>query len=110
MIELVCRVAGAIIFEALALIVWNFGARSPRILWRDLRNSLASGRRLGLAVLIALLGSIFFLTAVVLLAPALVNPRAQFSPVVIGTLLVALLVDFLIGSDLRALIFTRRVS
>ena len=97
------RLAGAIVLETLALVVWNVGSRSPVQVIRDIGAVLRQPRALALGFLAFAIGLIFIAAATVLLWPAVPNPRAFLAPVEIFTLLVALGIEFLIGADLRRL-------
>ncbi len=97
------RIAGAIVLEALGFIVWNIGTRSPLGLLRDIGAAFRDARKLFAGVICAIVGFIFISAATVLMLPVLALPDVDFLPAEILTLLVALTVEHLVGSDVRAL-------
>jgi hypothetical protein len=96
------RLGGAILLNTLALVVWNVGTRAPTALLRDLAGGLRSPRTLFAGMIGMLVGLIFVAAGTVLVFPIIPNAM-DFAPIEIFTLLVALLVEHLIGNDLRAL-------
>ncbi|MDQ2858321.1 MAG: hypothetical protein M3R53_06675 [Candidatus Eremiobacteraeota bacterium] len=102
------RLLGALVLETLAFVVWNVGTRSPLRVLRDVRASLRDVRAFVTGLVCALVGFIFIAAATVLLLPAIADPPADFIPVEIGTLLIALATEHLIGNDLRTLAGARR--
>jgi hypothetical protein len=97
------RLAGAIVLETLAFIVWNVGTRSPLGVLRDIRHALGDGRKLFVGVVCTLVGFIFISAATVLIVPVCADPDVDFLPAELFTLLVALAIEHLIGNDVRAL-------
>ena len=97
------RLAGAIVLETLALVIWNVGSRSPVQAIRDLSSVLRQPRTLAVGFLAFAIGLIFIAAGTVLLLPAVPNPHVFLAPVEIFTLLVALGFEFLIGADVRRL-------
>jgi len=97
------RIAGTIVLETLALVVWNIGTRSPLQLVRDIRNAVGKPRAILAGIVTFLIGLIFVAAAMVLLVPAIPYPAAYLAPVGVITFLVALGTEFLIGNDLRRL-------
>ena len=95
------RISGAFVLEALALVVWNVGSRSPIGVMRDARKALGNPPAIFAGVLALVVGLIFVTAATVLLLPAVPNPQVYFAPVQICTLLISLAIEFLIGADLR---------
>lgn len=97
---LVLRFAIAIVFDALAFVVWDVGTRPPLALVRD----LVRGVRVPAVLLRGLLR---FATGVALLLLAAVVARpgmptlSTFMQIETGMLIAALLVETLIGPDLR---------
>ena len=87
--------------EALALVVWNIGTRSPSTLLRDVAVASRERRTLFAGTLSLLVGLIFVSAATVLILPALPNPDADVVPVEIFTFLVALGIELLVGDDVR---------
>lgn len=97
------RIAGAIVLETLALVVWNVGTRSPLQVLRDLRAALGIPRAIFAGFVAFAIGVIFVAAGTILLIPAIPNPRVYLVPAEIFTFLVALGIEFLIGNDLRRL-------
>jgi hypothetical protein len=97
------RVAGAIVLETLAFIVWNIGTRSPIGVLRDARAALRDGRKLFAGIICTIVGFIFIVAASILIVPICVDPDVDFLPAELFTLLVALAIEHLIGNDVRAL-------
>jgi hypothetical protein len=95
------RLAGAILLEALALVVWNIGTRSPSALLRDIAVAAREPRTLFAGSLSLVVGLIFVAAATVLILPALPNPDSDLVPVEIFTFLVALGIELLVGDDVR---------
>ena len=103
-VELAARVAGAIVLDALAFIVWNVGTRTPLALLADLRKGLNDRRVLGIGIVSAIVGFVFIMAATVVLFPAIANPVRDLSVFELLTFLVALLVEVLVGDDVRRLV------
>jgi hypothetical protein len=101
------RVAGAIVLETLAFIVWNVGTRSPIGVLRDVRGAFRDGRKLFAGIVCTIVGFIFIVAATVLVVPICADPDVDFLPLELFTLLVALAIEHLIGNDVRALAGTR---
>lgn len=97
------RVAGAIILETLALAVWNVGTRSPSIMLHDVVRAGRNVRTLLAGIISLLVGLIFVAAATVLILPDLPDPSTELVPLEIFTFLVALMLEYLIGNDLRSL-------
>ncbi|MFY9781279.1 MAG: hypothetical protein WAJ85_12325 [Candidatus Baltobacteraceae bacterium] len=97
------RLAGAIVLDTLALVVWNVGSRTPLAALRDMRHAAGELRALFAGALSLLIGLIFVAAAAVLILPAVANPIADFIPLEIFTFIVALLLEHLVGNDLRRL-------
>jgi len=94
--------AGSIVLETLAFIVWNIGTRSPLAVARDAVAALRDLRKLVAGSARAVIGFIFVSAAIILTLPALVDPAIDFLPAELFTLLVSLAIEHLIGNDLRA--------
>lgn len=95
------RIALAILLDTATLVLWNIGSRSPLRLWADIRAGL---RRPTVVVR----GVVRFLTgagALVLGAMVIAPLDAYGSFFAVGALIVAFVVEQLIGSDLQ---FRRR--
>jgi hypothetical protein len=99
--EIFFRLAGAIMLETLAFAAWNIGTRSPTAAVRDMVKAARNLRVLASGVAAFVVGLIFIVAATVLLIPA-VYP-VDLVPIAIGILLVALVLELLIGNDLRLL-------
>lgn len=97
------RLAGAIVLETLALVVWNIGTRPPANMLRDVKAAVRSPRALFTGFLSLIVGLIFVAAATILLVPAVPDAVSLFVPVEIFTFLIALTIEFLIGNDLRRL-------
>jgi hypothetical protein len=104
MAEAAARITGAIILEAFALVVWNVGAYSPIAILHELVRLSRDARALLLRLLAFIAGLTFVAAATILLVPAVGDAWDAFIPIEILTLGVALVVDFLIGNDLRRLL------
>lgn len=97
--------AAAIALDALAFTVWDVGTRPPAQLLRDVVAGARRPRSLaGGATRFAIGFALLILAALV--ARPVIPSRAVFTIVETGSLLVALLVEALIGPDLRR--FPRR--
>jgi hypothetical protein len=98
--ELVLRFAIAIVFNALAFIVWDVGTRPPLQLARD----IARGARVPAVFLRGVMrfatGFALLLLAAVIARPGMPTLRA-FTLIETGMLIAALLVEALVGPDLR---------
>ncbi len=100
--ETILRVAGAIVLETLALCVWNVGTRSLQATLADIGRALRNSRALFSGIFSALVGLVFVAAAVVLLLPAVSELDGDFVPLMIYTFVAALVIEFLVGNDLRA--------
>lgn len=96
------RLAGAIVLDTLAFVVWNIGTRSPGEFFADLRGALRSPRALFIGFVAFLIGLIFIAAALILVIPV-TSPRVGLVALEICTLIVALGIELLIGDDLRRL-------
>ena len=97
------RIAGAIALQSLAFIVWNVGTRSPLRVLRDVRAAIGNVRKVMMGLAATLVGFIFIMAATVLIVPICADPNVDFLPTELFTLLVALVIEHLIGNDVRAL-------
>jgi hypothetical protein len=101
LLEAAARFAIAIILDALAFVVWDVGTRPPLTLLRD----LAAGVRVPKVLLV---GVVRFIAGLGLLwlAGFIVRPAAtsarSFTFLETVTVIAALLVEMLVGNDLRA--------
>jgi hypothetical protein len=105
--ETTLRLAGAIVLETLALCVWNVGTRSLQATLGDVMRALRTPRALASGIFSVLVGLVFVSAATILLLPALGEVRGDFVPVAIYTFVAALVIEFMIGNDLRAAIGRR---
>jgi hypothetical protein len=83
--------------------VWNVGTRTPLALLRDIRRAAGELRAIFAGFVSLLVGLIFVAAAAVLILPALANPATDFIPLEIFTFIVALMLEHLVGDDLRRL-------
>ncbi|HEY4442574.1 MAG TPA: hypothetical protein VGN14_19125 [Candidatus Elarobacter sp.] len=103
------RFALAILCNALALIVWDVGTRPPQRLAADIVRSLRSPRTLALGTVRFIAGLTLLCAAIVIAAPSIPTARA-FSILETGMLIVALLVEQLVGEDARKIVRRRQTS
>ncbi len=101
------RLAGAIGLDTLAFVVWNVGTRPPLAVVRDIWRAARDVRTLVAGAVAAIVGFIFVIAATVLLIPAVANPPRDLALVELFTFLVALVLEHIVGNDLRALAGTR---
>lgn len=97
------RIAGAIVLETLAFVVWNVGSRSPIDVARDAYRAVRTGRGLFAGIVALAIGLVFVAAATILLQPAIDDPDRDFMPVELATFIIALGLDRLIGNDIRGL-------
>ena len=88
----------------LALVVWNIGTRSPLDLVRDIRLSLKRPRAIFTGLVCFAVGMIFVAAATILLIPTLPRAEVELVPAEILMFLVALVLEHLIGPQLRNLV------
>ena len=103
MADALWRVAGAIVLQTLAFVIWNVGTRSPLAVFEAMRAAIKDRRSLATGAAAVAVGFIFIAAATVLLLPAIADVESDFVPAQLGTLLVALGLELLVGNDLRAL-------
>lgn len=96
------RLAIAIVLDALALTIWDVGTRPPSQLVRDVTRGGRRPRSLAAGLIRFLAGAGLLILAGVIARPVIPS-KAVFTIVETGSLLVALLVEALIGPDLRRL-------
>jgi hypothetical protein len=94
------RFAIAIVFDALAFTVWDVGTRPPMTLVRDIVRGARVARSLGFGIVRFLIGFALLILAAIVAKPAIPTLRA-FTFVETGMLIAALLVEQLVGPDLR---------
>jgi hypothetical protein len=96
----VLRFALAIVFDALAFTVWDVGTRPPLTLARDVARGVRVPRALAFGIMRFLVGFGLLILAAVVAMPAVRGLRT-FTFVETGMLIAALLVEQLVGPDLR---------
>jgi hypothetical protein len=96
----VLRFALAIVFDALAFTIWDVGTRPPLRLVRDVATGMRVARVLARGVLRFLIGLGLLVLAAVVARPAMPTMRA-FTLIETGMIVAALLVEQLVGPDLR---------
>ncbi len=102
MVALVLRFAIAIVLDALAFILWDVGTRPPLRLARDVARSVRIPRVFAYGVLRLIVGAALLLCAADVSRPGMPTMQA-FTFIETGMLIAALLVEQLIGPDLRRL-------
>jgi hypothetical protein len=96
----VLRFALAIVFNALAFTIWDIGTRPPLRLVRDVAAGVRVPRVLARGLLRFLIGLGLLMLAAVVARPAMPTMRA-FTLIETGMIVAALLVEQLVGPDLR---------
>ena len=96
----VLRFAVAIVFDALAFTVWDVGTRPPLQLARDIVRGVRIPKVLVRSLIRFALGIALLFLAAEIARPAMPTLRA-FMLIETGMLIAALLVETLIGPDLR---------
>ena len=96
----VLRFALAIVFDALAFTIWDVGTRPPLRLMRDVADGVRVPRVLAQGVLRFLVGIGLLYLAALVARPAMPTMRA-FTLIETGMIVAALLVEQLVGPDLR---------
>ncbi len=96
----VLRFALAIVFDALAFTIWDVGTRPPLSLVRDVTRGARVPRVLAYGLIRFLVGIGLLFLAAVVARPAMPSMRA-FTFIESGMLIAALLVEQLVGPDLR---------
>jgi hypothetical protein len=97
---LALRFALAIVCNALAFVVWDVGTRPPRELVRDVVRGARVPAVLARGLLRFVAGSALLFAALVIARPGIPSLRA-FTFIETGMLIAALLVETLVGPDLR---------
>jgi p-aminobenzoyl-glutamate transporter AbgT len=95
------RIALAIVLDTVALVVWNVGTRPPVQLFADIRAAFGNRSSLVRGSTRFALGAVALLAAVTVSAPVAAR-RIDFSIVECWALVVALVVEQIVGPDLRA--------
>jgi hypothetical protein len=99
-IAVVVRFAVAIVFDALAFTVWDVGTRPPTQLVRDIVRGVRTPRPLVRGLIRFALGFALLFLAAAIARPAMPTLRT-FMLIETGMLIAALLVENLVGPDLR---------
>jgi hypothetical protein len=94
------RFAVAIVLDALAFVIWDVGTRPPLQLVRDIARGVRRPASLARGVLRFATGCVLLYLAAVVARPGMPTLRA-FTLIETGMLIAALLVENLIGPDLR---------
>ena len=97
---LVVRFAVAIVFDALAFVIWDVGTRPPLQLARDLVRGARVPAKLGSGLIRFAIGCALLYLAAVVARPGMPTLRA-FTLIETGMLIAALSVENLLGPDLR---------
>ncbi|MBC5800842.1 MAG: hypothetical protein GIX03_12655 [Candidatus Eremiobacteraeota bacterium] len=90
--------------DAFAFALWNVGTRSPVAVIHAVAATCRRPHELLTATLVVLIGFLFIAAAIVLVLPAIIDVDTEFIPIELGTLLIALVIEQLIGNDLRRLV------
>jgi hypothetical protein len=96
----VLRLAFAIVFDALAFIVWDVGTRPPLTMARDVGRALREPRLLAAGLVRFAIGLCLLVFAALIAAPAMPSMRT-YTILETAMLIAALVVEQLIGNDLR---------
>jgi hypothetical protein len=96
----VLRFARAIVFDALAFTIWDVGTRPPLRLIRDVARGVRVPRVLARGLLRFLIGFGLLWLAALVARPGMPTMRA-FTLIETGMIVAALLVEQLVGPDLR---------
>ncbi len=98
--ELVVRFAFAIVMDALAFILWDVGTRPPLQLARDVARGVRTPRTFAYGMLRLITGAALLFLAADVARPGMPTMQA-FTFIETGMLVAALLVEQLVGPDLR---------
>jgi hypothetical protein len=102
-IVLVLRFALAIVLDAFAFILWDVGTRPPLRLARDVARGVRVPRVFAYGLLRLIVGAALLLCAADVAQPGMPTMQA-FTFIETGMLIAALLVEQLVGPDLRRLV------
>lgn len=97
---LAVRIACAILLDALAFVVWDVGTRPPLTLAADVRRAFAARHGLVAGTLRFACGLALLMLAALVVGPSMPD-RRTFTLTETAMLVAALLVEQLIGPDLR---------
>jgi hypothetical protein len=95
------RVGLAILLDTAALVIWNIGTRSPARLFADVRAGLRK-RSAVIRGLVRLAVGILAMTAAVTVSAPVATRAVDFTVIECWALAIALVVEQLVGTDLRA--------
>ncbi len=95
------RIGLAIVLDTAALLVWDVGTRSPLRLARDIRDGLRRPATIARGLARVAIGAFALLAAATVSAPVATR-RIDFTIIECWALVTALVVEQLIGPDLRA--------
>ncbi len=95
------RIAAAIVLDAAALVIWDIGTRSPARLLADVRAGLREKSAAGRGLVRLVVGFAALVAAAAVSAPIASRP-ADFTIVECWALVIALVLEQLLGPDLRA--------
>jgi hypothetical protein len=95
------RIALAIMLDTAALVIWDIGTRSPVRLFTDIRAGLNDRRAIMRGLVRLAVGSIALLAAATVSAPV-ASRAADFTIIECWALVTALVLEQLLGPDLRA--------
>jgi hypothetical protein len=95
------RIALAILLDTAALVIWDIGTRSPLRLFADVRAGLRKGRVMVRGLLRVVAGVLALMAAVAVSAPVATR-TFDFTIIECWALVTALVVEQLVGPDLRA--------
>ena len=98
--EVIVRFALAIVLDAFAFVVWDVGTRPPTRLLRDIARGVRVPTAVGRGTIRFLIGALLLLLAAFVARPAMPSAHA-FTVLETGMLIAALIVEALIGADLR---------
>lgn len=91
----------------MAFALWSVGTRSPLAVLRAIGGAFRRPRILLLGTLATIVGLLFIAAGTMLVVPIILDIDADFIPIELGTLLVALALEQLIGNDLRRALRSR---
>jgi hypothetical protein len=97
---LAVRLALAILLDAAAFIVWDVGTRPPLTLLADVRRAFVARQGVASGIARFLCGLALIVLACLVIGPTMPD-RRTFTIAETGMLIVALLVEQLVGPDLR---------
>ncbi len=100
MIETALRLAAAIVCDFLALAIWNIGTRPPAQLIADIRSGVRSRATFVRGLAAILWGTLLLLVGVIALSPTVRS--TVLGLVEVYTVIAALVLEQLLGADLRA--------